>query len=507
MSAADALCVSTEWKFAAKFHGSCAVTNQSPNYPRLHVESRARSSAPPALEPTVAGKLCASYHDATGWPLKIEGSQSTIAEESARTASGSDPIELWKARELATSISRVVGELQRTREELWRREAELAVGVPVSARPREEEHLAIRLEAILQGAAQALGCQAAGLYLLDDATTQLKLRAAWGLAEDRFVATARPLADAFADLEAIVGHAVAIEDASLLPHWKIPEPFPAAVCVPVSSPTDPLGTLWFFANKSRDFTDEQTNLAEIVAGRIASELQREVLLNECVTAKRSDHQQLHATQWQRDHLPNVTPMLDGWQVAGWCADGDELANGFYDWFVPPDGSLAVVLGTGEGTVIESALSSAALQSAVRSHANYACSTSQLIDRVNETIWLGSAGGHFASLAYASIQPDSGELELAATGDISALVLQNGKLHSLSIGAIQLGVEPELLLQSQTFMMSHHDLVVLTSSMNSESQQARIAETIENDLAMTAAEMSGLLQETLSLPFGAVLRRV
>jgi len=450
--------------------------------------------------------LCSAYQAATGWPLKIEGPLSTIAEGIA-CSTEAEAIELWKARELASSISGVFAELQRTREELWRREAELAVGVPVSPQPREEEHLAIRLEAILRGGAEAIDCPAAGLYLLDDATTHLKLRAAWGLAKRCFVDAARPLDDAFADLEALIGHAVAIEDASLLPHWKIPESFPAAVCVPVSSPTDPLGTLWFFANDKRNFTDEQTNLAEIVAGRIASELQREVLLSECVTARRSERQQLHATQWQRDHLPNVMPMLDDWQVAGWCADADQLTNGFYDWFVPPDGSLAFVLGTGDGTMVESALSSAALQAAVRSHANYARSTSQLIDLVNETIWLGSAGGHFASLAYASLQPESGQLELVATGNIRALLLRDGNLQSLRIDSTQLGMEPELLLHTQHFSMAQQDLLVLMPKVAGESQPAKIAETIEKNHELSSKQLADVMQQTLGRPFGAVVRRV
>src|SRR5262249_30680354 len=155
---------------------------------------------------------------------------------------------------------------------------ELAAGVPVASRQGEEPHLAERLEAVLKGGAEAVGCQAAGLYLLDEATSELKLRAVWRLPEERLLAPARPLRGAVADLEALVGHAVMLEDTSLLPHWRCPEDFPAAVCVPVSSPSIPLGTLWTFSDRPRDFTPEETNLLEIVAGRLAADLEREMLL-------------------------------------------------------------------------------------------------------------------------------------------------------------------------------------------------------------------------------------
>ena len=52
-------------------------------------------------------------------------------------------------------------------EERSRLERLLAAGVPVREHDDEEQHLALRLDAILKGGAEAVGCQAAALYLLD----------------------------------------------------------------------------------------------------------------------------------------------------------------------------------------------------------------------------------------------------------------------------------------------------------------------------------------------------
>ena len=65
-------------------------------------------------------------------------------------------------------------------------------------------------------------------------------------------------------------------DTRQLEHWNIPEEFPTAVCIPVSTATMPLGTLWLFSNQSRDFSEKETNVIEVVAGRVAVELEREV---------------------------------------------------------------------------------------------------------------------------------------------------------------------------------------------------------------------------------------
>jgi hypothetical protein len=185
---------------------------------------------------------------------------------------------LSAVRELATAVSGLWNELLQTRSALRSREAELAVAVPVIESQQESRKLAARLEAVLRGGAEAVDCHAAALYLLDDATSELKLRASWGLPQRRFLREPRPLHDQLADLEAMLGHAVVLEDPLMFDLWRVPEACAACVCVPVSTPTIPLGTMWVFSELPRGFTDRQTNLIEIVAGRLAADLEREALL-------------------------------------------------------------------------------------------------------------------------------------------------------------------------------------------------------------------------------------
>src|SRR5262249_28476281 len=154
----------------------------------------------------------------------------------------------------------------------------------------------------------------------------LKLRACFGLPQDRLLAPARPLRGAAADLEALVGHAVVLEDTSLLPHWRCPEDFPSAVCVPVSSPSLPLGTLWAFSDEPRDFTPEQTNLLEIIAGRLAADLEREMLLAVGAQAKNYDKQLDVAARWQADRLPSIAPLVDDYEFAGWTRQAADLGG-------------------------------------------------------------------------------------------------------------------------------------------------------------------------------------
>jgi hypothetical protein len=357
-------------------------------------------------------------------------------------------------------MAQVLQELRETRTALLEREADLAAGVPIAARRDAEAHLAVRLEAILKGGAQAIGCQGAAVYMLDEATTELKMRSSWGLPNDRFLEPARPLRGSVADLEALIGHAVVIEDTHLLPHWKVPEPCAAAICVPVSSPTEPLGTLWMFTDQATDFNDAQTNLVEIIAGRISSELQREILLTECISSKQVDRQLVRAAEWQRDHQPNVVPLLDDWRLVGWTSESPMLNSGFFDWFVPHDGSLTVTLGHGDGPMIQSALTSATLQVSIRSHAQHVLDARQLVGHVNETLWNSSAGGDFASVFIGKIDADTGLLEFCAAGESGALLVGQNSVTSLVRPSLALASELDNKYELQTVQIEPGDHLVL-----------------------------------------------
>lgn len=444
------------------------MTGKTAPHLRLHVEESPRVKHPQLDEIRSLQGLCEAFQRVTGWSLRCRRGDAAEADaiwsRSIREANDGErcvvsldnraeleigprfpcdeACDQQTAQELAASIADVLQELQQTRCALWQREAELAVGVPVTPHPDEQAHLAERLEAVLKAGAQAVGCQAAAVYLLDDATRKLKLRSCWGLPRSRFTDPPRSLRGAAADLEALVGHAVILRDSELLPHWQIPEEFRSAACVPVSSPTTPFGTLWMFCDRRRDFTVEETNLIEIVAGRIAADLERAVLLSQTLQLRSLARQLTHAAQWQEHRLPRIKPLLPGWDLSGWTAQAGALGGDFHDWFVLRGGQLAVAVGDSQGKMFESGLTTATLHTALRAHAAYPHTAQQLAERINETLWTASVGDQFASLFYGTIQPETGAVESVAAGHMYAAVIGESVRTLAAAETFPLGTQPD-----------------------------------------------------------------
>ncbi len=366
-----------------------------------------------------------------------------LAPAAGHGAAKRAPAKAESAQGLAASLGDMLSELLRTQHVLWHREAELAAGVPVLPHPNEKQHLAARLQAVLQGGAEGVNADAAALYLLDEATTSLKLRSVWGFPLSRLTEPARPLQGATADLEALLGHAVVLEDAALMHTWNAPErEFGAAVCVPVSTPTTILGTLWVYARARRDFSPRETNIIEIAAGRVASDLEREMLLREGVTALAMKRQLAEAQRWQRNQLPAVAPLVEGWEMAGWTEQAGAVGGDFYDWFCLDQDRLGLVVGDSSADGVEAAMSAAALKTAVRCFARSCKAPARLLEQTNLTVWTGSAGDQFASLFFGRLDPASGWLRYSTAGKPSVVLLRAGKWKKLGDPTPGLGEGPE-----------------------------------------------------------------
>ncbi len=190
------------------------------------------------------------------------------------------PVSDRDREEYASALAELLADAYHWQSALSHREAGQATDIPVTCRVRSDEEISRILRDQLKHAAKIVNCQSSSLYMLDKDSTRLKLRVVWGLPEEKLLEPPRVLRDSLADMEAMLGQAVILNDEFLQESWNPPEDFPSAVCVPVSSETTIFGTLWFFSDIPRDFTTGELAVLEITAGRIAAEIEKTALIKE-----------------------------------------------------------------------------------------------------------------------------------------------------------------------------------------------------------------------------------
>jgi hypothetical protein len=182
--------------------------------------------------------------------------------------------------EILNSLCLFLGDAYRWQQALRKYEEEAASHTPFAVFNTDAPLFTNTLFNVLKESAKVLGCSAASFYTLNSAEKTLRIRSCWGLPEEVLLEKPRSLRESPADLEAILGQAVILNEDYLLETYTMPQDFPAGDCVPVSSPMSILGTLWFFSSGRRKFYERDIRLIEITAGRIAAELERASLIRE-----------------------------------------------------------------------------------------------------------------------------------------------------------------------------------------------------------------------------------
>jgi phosphoserine phosphatase RsbU/P len=500
------------------------TTQQKQRHLKLYTEQPPKPVRPAIEAVGCLPELLRAFQAATGWSLRydpsakpkgLKKSAKTIplggtaneagvmvlepAKKQPAADSSPGPTPLVRgpspAQTLAGSLGHLLGELFEARQALRQREAELAAGVPVVPHREEEKHLAARLEAVLRAGAEAVGCDAAALYLIDEATTKLKLRCSWGLPFDRLTAPARPLQGALADLDALLGHAIVLDDHDTMQMWNMPEDFASAVCVPVSTPTTLLGTLWVFCQQRRDFNSRETNLLEVVAGRLAAELEREMLLRTAVDASGHQRQLAAAERLQRNESPTIAPMLDGWDVAGWNWQAEGVGGAFYDWFCLPDGLLAATAGCTDASGVAGAMTAGAVKAALRSHACYHRQVECIVQQANVTLWTGSAGDRRVTLFHGLVDTAAGRVRWASAGEPTILRSCDGGWQSLGQRSTRLGKGPQTNFEPfDCELAPGESLLVLVGG--SPADGALLAEVLKGKQDLSAEELAAAARSAL-----------
>lgn len=383
---------------------------------------------------------------------------------------------------------------------LVQREAELATMVPVVPHASESAQLVERLKAVLQGGAESLGCQAAGVYLLDDATSQLKLRSCWGLPESRLSMPARSLAGAIADLEALSGHAVVLENDMLFDSWQVPERCGAAVCVPISTPTTILGTLWLFSETARDFDAKETNLAEILAGRIATDLERDMLLREGVDSREAKQELSGAAEYVEETRPTATPLLDGWDIASCLqatGNDDTPASQIVDWRAVDDNSLDLVVASGGKPNLRSAMQAVALRATWRAEVDYENEPQQLLERLVTSCDEEFAEQPAMSLGNVHLEAGRRSIALASTEQMGVLVRRAGLFSWLDEPCQSIAAEAGSILGARhEVVLADDELLLLLANANLQGRRDEVLAGLQRIAAGVKANSARQLTEHL-----------
>jgi serine phosphatase RsbU (regulator of sigma subunit) len=145
---------------------------------------------------------------------------------------------------------------------------------------------------------------------------------------------------------------------------------------------------------------------------------------------------------QQAMLPEDMPPLEGWNILHHYQPAREVGGDFYDFFELPEGRLGMVVGDATGHGMPAALVMATARSMLRAVSQTSNSPGEVLQRVNDPLFMDIPPNMFVTCLYAILDSKSGRLLYANAGhDLPYLRRRSGDAEELRARGMPLGLMP------------------------------------------------------------------
>ena len=242
--------------------------------------------------------------------------------------------------------------------------------------------------------------------------------------------------------------------AALYLGWRLPVP---ATPVPVTQSGVSLNAITLF-------------VGGIVAGAVAGQIRKHVqaALREAETQRKLEavqHDLQVARSIQQSLLPQESPQIAGFDIAGWNRPADDTGGDYFDWKTLPDGKVVVSLADVTGHGIGPALLAAACHAYARSSFGVGQELPAALEHLNQDLGADLTTGRFVTFVAAVCCPGCAEIEMLSAGHGPLFIYSRpeDRFTELNAHALPLGILPSFASDPPTRVQLHGgDLVLLAT---------------------------------------------
>jgi anti-sigma regulatory factor (Ser/Thr protein kinase)/putative methionine-R-sulfoxide reductase with GAF domain len=279
------------------------------------------------------------------------------------------------------------------------------------------------LNELLERTKEILDVDTAAILLLDEAAQELVARAAKGIEEEVERGVRIPVGGGFAGRIAAGRRPIYIADVD---HADILNPIlrmkgiRSLLGVPLLVEGAVVGVLHVGTVTPREFTNEDAALLQLAASHAAPAIDRARLFDAL------DREHRTAVALQRSLLPNRLPDLVGIETAArYLPARDEVGGDWYDVIDLPGGSVGLAIGDVTGHGLRAASLMGQLRTGLRAYALEGHAPGETLKRLDRLLQTMSELG-MATVAYAVIDPATGDLRCASAGHPPPIIVRGGR---------------------------------------------------------------------------------
>lgn len=329
----------------------------------------------------------------------------------------------------------------------------------------------VELQEILDTATRQLmetmGLRASAIRLLEEGTGVLRIASVCNLSPSYLDKQPIPAAASPIDREALEGRTVYIRDlrSDARTYYKSKareEGLVSALVAPLQSDGRPIGVLRGYMDRVHEFSSFDALLMEAIASQVAAAIVNARLRRDAEEAERLNRQVRLASEVQRRMIPGVTPVNRHYEFGCVYEPSAELGGDFYDFLEYPNGEIGLVIADVVGKGVPASLMMASARSALRAHATCITEISELMGEVNLRLCRDTLPSEFVTAFYAVLDPGGRQLRYCNAGHEPLLLLRGGRVRSLDVGGLVLGIDCDARYEWGEEVLEPGDLVVLVT---------------------------------------------
>ena len=243
------------------------------------------------------------------------------------------------------------------------------------------------------------------------------------------------------------------------PHYIVGrEQTKSEIVVPVILNNRVIGAVNVESDRLRAFDESHLEVLRFFADAAAISIEKAVLHRQIVEKELLEKQLDMACEVQQRLLPNGSPGIPGYDIAGVCIPTEEVGGDYFDYIQLPHQQLGIGIADVSGHGISSALVMTAFRALLRTHAHSQSRPTRIAQTINRQLPEFTGEQHFVTALYAVLRPEDGHLEYVSCGHPPVIVIRaDGRVEYLDRRGPALGIYTEPEYPTGLTYLGHGDL--------------------------------------------------
>jgi phosphoserine phosphatase RsbU/P len=212
---------------------------------------------------------------------------------------------------------------------------------------------------------------------------------------------------------------------------------------------------------------------------------------------------------QQSLMPEQSPKVKGWDIWLFTRSANDVGGDLLDFIQIDENKFGVAVGDVAGKGLSAALLMAKLQSTIRALVYDFLSLESLGSKLNMIFHRDSPSKIFASLIYAEINSESGDIKFINAGHYPPIIARKEKVEQLNKDAPALGLIKEATFNKQIVSLDRNDFMIvysdgLTEAKNESGEffgEAKLIELLKTRQTMTSQQLGEMIIANADLFMG------